>query len=309
MKVLLLLGVLIFVTGTASRAQTLRISSFTPDGTLTWTSDTSNLFCGIEFKESLADDWAPAPAPFWNIETSSQTNSARVPASVMAGASLFLRVVGSASRLRGGETYDVDLNGLPRFAASNYIELSKIQSISRFRSGLGHDYSDDFESCRSMKHYFVPRSGVDRSGIQIFSPVGGTVFRMEPEQTANSGVQVWLKSSEYPAFYFVLFHMNPLAGLSPGAAVTAGQNLGTHINSDVVLYSDIAVRVDTPTGLKLVSYFEVMTDTLFSAYQSRGVSTRSALIITREARDADSLTCNGEEFLNGGSIANLVDLN
>ncbi len=300
---------LIFVLVSASPAQTLHILSFTRDGTLTWTSDSTNLFCGIEFKESLADDWSPAPAPFWNIQTSTQTNSGQVPPSSLAGASLFLRVVGSTNRLPGGETYDVDLNGIPRFAPSNYIELSKIQTISRFRSGIGHDYSDDFESCRSMKHYFIPKSNVDRASIQIFSPVGGTVFQMQPEQSPNSGIQIWIKSSEYPAFYFVIFHVNPLAGVSPGAAVTAGQNLGTHINSDVVLYSDIAVRVDTPAGLKLVSYFDVMTDPLFSAYQSRGVSNRGAFIITREARDADPLTCAGEAFLNSGSIQNLVDLN
>ena len=54
------------------------------------------------------------------------------------------------------DVYDVDLYGIPKFVNINYIELYKIYCISKFRSAIGHDYSDDFESCRSMKHYFHP---------------------------------------------------------------------------------------------------------------------------------------------------------
>jgi hypothetical protein len=64
----------------------------------------------------------------------------------------------SGSRTEWPE-YDTDANGVPRFAESNCIELHKISRISKFRSGAGHDYSDDFETCRSMKHYFDPKGG------------------------------------------------------------------------------------------------------------------------------------------------------
>ena len=47
---------------------------------------------------------------------------------------------------------DDDNVEIPQFVDVNYIELEKISKISKFRSGMGHDYSDDFESCRSMKH-------------------------------------------------------------------------------------------------------------------------------------------------------------
>lgn len=64
------------------------------------------------------------------------------------GVALTLSVaVGQQTRI------DVDSNGIPRFVQTDYIELAKIDRISRFRSGEGHDYSDNFESCRSMKHY------------------------------------------------------------------------------------------------------------------------------------------------------------
>lgn len=44
-----------------------------------------------------------------------------------------------------------------KFITTDYIELDKIDRVSKFRSGIGHDYRDDAESCRSMKHYFSYR--------------------------------------------------------------------------------------------------------------------------------------------------------
>jgi hypothetical protein len=45
-------------------------------------------------------------------------------------------------------TYDIDVNGFPQFIDEDCIELVKIQKVSKFRSGIGHDFSDDFESCK-----------------------------------------------------------------------------------------------------------------------------------------------------------------
>ncbi|TRZ90870.1 MAG: hypothetical protein D4R84_15485, partial [Rhodocyclaceae bacterium] len=50
---------------------------------------------------------------------------------------------------------DLDGLGVPKFVATNYIDISKIFQLSKFRSSAGHDYSDDLEKCRSMKHYFM----------------------------------------------------------------------------------------------------------------------------------------------------------
>lgn len=175
-----------------------------------------------------------------------------------------------------------------------------------FRSGSGHDYSDDFESCRSMKHYFESKSNgsVDWSTVQIFSPVSGTVSKI---WEGGVGMQVRIKSEEYPAFYFKIFHVNLTNPLNVGDLVTAGQQLGTQIGS--LAGSDIAVGVDTPNGWKLISYFDVMTDSLFQDYQARGLSSRDDAIISKEARDADPLTCDGEEFTDSGNLENWVVLN
>src|ERR1035441_5603408 len=157
------------------------------------------------------------------------------------------------TRIPSHETYDLNSNGIPRFVKSDYIELGKIERISRFRSGVGHDYSDDFESCRSMKHYFQPSNTVNWASIQIRSPVPGTVSRLDQEQLAGSGTQIRIKSRDFPAFYFILFHVQTNSPISVGDSVSAGQLLGTHIGSQTT--SDIAVGVNTPTGWKLLSYF------------------------------------------------------
>jgi len=204
------------------------------------------------------------------------------------------------------ETYDLTSKGIPRFVKYDYIEPAKVERISRFRSGVGHDYSDDFESRRSMKHYFQPSNSVNWASVQIRSPVEGTVSRLDREGLADSGTQIRIKSREFPAFYFILFHVRTHRRVTVGDTVSAGEVLGTHIGKQTV--SDIAVGVNTPAGWKLVSYFEVMTDALFRQYQARGLNSRDDVIISKPARDAQPLTCVGDRFQGPGPLPNWVIL-
>ena len=120
----------------------------------------------------------------------------------------------STSSSDNDNIYDVDAKGIPRFVTVNYIDLSKIDRISKFRSGEGHDYSDDFESCRSMKHYFVPKDGIDWTTVQVYSPIKGKVIRTSQESVG--GIQVQICPDEYPAFYFAIFHINLINPLNDG---------------------------------------------------------------------------------------------
>jgi hypothetical protein len=200
-------------------------------------------------------------------------------------------------------TYDIDADGIPRFAAADYINLGSIHRISKFRSGVGHDYWDSVESCRSLKHYFEPAAGVVWSAVRVYSPVDGAVVRTNEEW---AGAQVHVQSDDYPAFTFILFHVSLSEPLAVGDTVAAGQQLGTHIGTQTM--SDVAVGVSTPNGWRLVSYFDVMTDSVFAAYKARGVTARSDVVISKEARDADPLTCDGEAFADEGNLENWVIL-
>ncbi len=190
--------------------------------------------------------------------------------------------------------YDVDAWGIPRFADSDYIQSDKILRVSKFRSGIGHNYVDDFETCSSMKHYFQPRGDVDWSGVRIFSPADGTVSGIIEEWM---GTQVWIQSRDYPDFEFRIFHIRLADSLAVGQALDSGRFLGTHIDDRT--YSDIAVWARTPGNrMKLVSWFDVMTDSVFDRFRSRGAVLRSDFIIPKEARDTDPL-CSGGMLIEG----------
>jgi hypothetical protein len=288
------------------RTQETRILSVDRDETLTWTNSVTNVYCRFESAELLPGTWESAPSPCWNILVTGPVMSVTVPLAEIQAKTLFLRLTSSTSPLPGGETYVVNSNGIPRFVESDYIELWKIERISRFRSGEGHDYSDDFESCRSMKHYFQPSNTVSWASIQVRSPVAGTVSRFNQEGLAGSGTRIRIKSRDFPAFYFILFHVQTNGAMLVGDSVTAGQLLGTHVGTQTI--SDIAVGVNTPKGWKLLSYFDVMTDSVFARYQARGIASRADVIISKEARDNDPLTCDGETFAGRGNLPNWVTL-
>ena len=184
-------------------------------------------------------------------------------------------------------TYDVQSLGVPRFVSTNYIDVAKIFAISKFRSASGHNYSDDFEYCSSMKHYFM----YPNATAVIQAPVAGTITRIFAEW---AGTQVQITSAVQPAFTFILFHVALAHPLIVGDYVQEGQVLGTHIGMQT--FSDIAVGVNVPGGYRLVSYFETLTDAGLAPFKARGIADIAQLIISKAERDAVPFQCNGETF-------------
>jgi hypothetical protein len=72
--------------------------------------------------------------------------------------------------------------------------------------------------------------------------------------------------------------------------------------------SDIAIQVLTPKGSKLVSYFDAITDEVFQEYQERGIESRQDMIISKDERNQDQLTCQGETFIESGNLDDYVTL-
>ena len=305
-----LAGGLTVTAGNASALQ-FQILSLAPNGTLVWTNDETNVSVGLQFATGLNQPWNNAPAPFNSLLATNYQNSVQLPLANL-GASfpqLFFRLA-STNAVGGADTYDVNSNGIPLLVQSDYIELAKITTISKFRSGEGHDYSDDFEHCRSMKHYFVIDPLQDATQVRIFSPVTGTVVSESLETKTNSGTQIWITPTNYPAFTFILFHVNVTNTVPVGTTVTNGQQLGWFGGTPGgVTSSDITVKVNTPGGTQLLSYFDLMSPALFANYQDRGVTNTAELIITKEDRDAHPLECAGERFVSPGDLVNEVDLN
>ena len=203
------------------------------------------------------------------------------------------------------DIWDIDKNGIPKFIKTNYIELDKIYRISKFRSSVGHDYSDAYEQCRSLKHYFEPKSNLDWTTVKIYSPVKGIITRVEQEW---SGTKLEIASDDYPAFRFSIFHINISKQFVVNDKVTEGELLGTHIGIET--YSDISVIVNDPTKQgRMVSFFDVMTDALFLEFSDRGLSSRADIIIPKTVRDASPLNCSGDTFTSTDVLENWVYLN
>lgn len=217
-----------------------------------------------------------------------------------------------------------DLNNLPQFIQRDFIDLDKIYSISKFRSGSGHDFSRGTgETCRSMKHYFNVQETKEKfvqwdknnglpppdgkTDIAIYSPVDGKIMSAEEEQTPI-GRQIYIRPDSAPGYTVRLFHVYLNDGIGKGTKVKAGEKIGVigaYQNTDIAI---TAGRFGGP----FISYFQLVPDDIFAKYQARGVESRDELIITKEYRDAHPLQCNGEQFANNhdsvGSSDNFVYL-
>ncbi len=216
--------------------------------------------------------------------------------------------------LDSNQFHDLD-DETPRFVTHEFTQLYKIEQISKFRSGAGHDFSDDSESCRSMKHYYAPYPEYIDNDIEVYSPVDGAIVELwgENPETGVTDYQVHIKSEEYPAFTIRLFHII-LDDLKVGDKVEAGQHLGyafmSRLPDDQVAHDfDIAVHVRTQNGRRYVSYFEILTDEVFQAYIDRGATSRAQFTITKEERDDHPLSCDGEWFDGTDPLEAWVQLN
>jgi hypothetical protein len=215
--------------------------------------------------------------------------------------------------------YDIEANGVPEFIGHDFTQLQKIEKISKFRSGFGHSYTDGSETCRSMKHYYTPYEAYrENNNIEIYSPVDGTIVSVSGEGevagTALKNKEIQIRPYEQPAFILTIFHCDIVSeDISTGRSVEAGELIGYARMyyeewQEYVTSFDIAVWVNTPSGMKLVPYFDVMENNVFNTYTSRGAVSRGNFTISKEARDADPLECSGESFITEGNLENWVML-
>lgn len=202
-------------------------------------------------------------------------------------------------------TWNVATQGVPKFVSVNYIDLTQlnaagqplISAISKFRSSVGHAYGDRDEPCASKKHYFM----VPDSTTKIYAPVTGTLINRDagPSRLAIGYDNFEMQPDGYPAFVVVIFHVNPTKEWKVGDHFTAGTLIGHHTSKPT--YSDIAVSYDdggpdkgtnyNQAAKALISYFDVMADSVFRQYQVRGIASRADVQISKEERAGWPLAC------------------
>ena len=134
---------------------------------------------------------------------------------------------------------------LPRFITASHIDISDVERISRFRSNAGHDYSDSFETCCSMKHYFRTINYYEMRFTQpIYSAVVGGVLYVHGETGSNADawrvdyeqvtgmsppgdyedLRMYIRPDEAPNIWILHHHVLPLEEIRNKIPVSSGAN-------------------------------------------------------------------------------------
>ncbi len=186
-----------------------------------------------------------------------------------------------------------------QFIDTNFIDLDRIDKISKFRGGYAHDYSEGSpEDCRSMKHYFWAKGGEPGSShsppwvtVKYYSPVDGRIsfLRTGIDSDGETEYYFTIIPVEQSSYYLNFFHVNLLPEFRKSGSVKEGQHIG--YIADEYAHAEIAVQKGG-LGAAPISFFDIVTDDLFEEYKKRGVPSRDSFIISKEARDSESLECD-----------------
>jgi hypothetical protein len=135
---------------------------------------------------------------------------------------------------------------LPRFITASHIKISDIRHVSKFRSSAGHDFSDSFETCCSMKHYFLP---IDYYGTRFTQPIYSAVDGVVLYLTRPSGKyaddwkinyeeytgkkppadyrdwNIFIRPNSAPNVWITHMHVNPLDEIVKKVPMTNERNM------------------------------------------------------------------------------------
>ncbi len=188
-----------------------------------------------------------------------------------------------------------------RIFTDNVVDPQNLSALTKFRSCCGHSFAVG-ETNRTMKHYLVPNAslmGTD-NGLPVYAPCDGELVSITPEWNRLDclggvvrGYQVRIVPRERPDVSLRIFHVNPTRG--PGA-VESGEQVGY---ADVRFcsyggqgYADFDVSVEKLGAM--YSYIDWLDDGAFAPWKARGLASRDAAYITKDARDADP--CNYDDI-------------
>lgn len=199
----------------------------------------------------------------------------------------------------------------PQFITANFVDPSKVYTISKFRSGVGHDFSTQSgETCRSMKHYLgvmdanapdykilgggnkdampLPVQGVD---VPIFSPVDGVVSAIEDSGNVLFNRAIDVTPNSLPDVRIRLMHVTPLLSIKAGQTVKAGEQIALVLRNQP-FDAGVEESVKDPINkTRYISIFKAMTDEVFSSWKARGAVSRDQFVLTKAQVDANPWQC------------------
>ena len=128
--------------------------------------------------------------------------------------------------------------------------------------------------------------------VKIFSPVDGSLL-VANYSDIQFDQEIDVIPSAYPFIEFRIMHAQLAPGVKSGDKVTAGQTIGLVLANQSF---DLAINYENNRKTVYLSYFSLLPDSIFANYQTRGITSRDEMIISKEYRDAHPYSCNGEVF-------------
>lgn len=203
----------------------------------------------------------------------------------------------------------------PPLITANFVDLDKIERISKYRSCAGHVTvpQDGREMKRNMKHYFWVKPEYNRSKtVEIYSPYDGYVGDIRSDLNENLEGEIWISPTEIFAMVpplgvwtFSVQHIDIRPDLKLGDKVKAGELIGwlavsqTRGDSFDIVYGKSGFppkKIDNWTNpfADLDSVFNHMSDEAFVEYQEIGFSSKEDFVISKEQRDQNPCQYQGE---------------
>jgi hypothetical protein len=219
-----------------------------------------------------------------------------------------ISVIAFLISLQDFQLTDNDREHPPQFIEADFIDLSKVYTISKYRSGMGHSTDDSVEKCRSLRHIYGGQNDADlgtaedkwekirfepdaQNSIDIYAPVTGMIVDLSPrryETKQGIGQTIVIKPDKAAGYKVRMDSIFLNQNLKPLQRVKAGQKIGvvcTHCPAEIYVY------YSTLKGERSISYIMALPDQIFAAYQARGLMKREDAVISREYRDAHPFTC------------------
>lgn len=219
---------------------------------------------------------------------------------------------------------------LPPLLIANFVNLDKIEKISKYRSCAGHTTvpQDMREMKRNMKYYFwVKDEFLGNDTVEIYAPYDGiiSVIRSEPEKVLEG--EIWISPKKMFAMMppigmwsFSVQHINVRQDLKIGNEVKAGDLIGYAAVADRggdsfdIVYAKLGLppkNIDgwTAPFSDLDSIFNHMSDEVLAQFEKRGI-TRENIILSKEERDKNPCAYKdqGPYFENRDDSSNWVEL-
>lgn len=193
-----------------------------------------------------------------------------------------------------------------KYITATPLDLTQIQSISRYRSCAGHDFSGysfgrTLETNRSMKHYIYPTPAFQGTTdkVKMFAPFDGTVSKIyleseNPKGRPKGGHGIAF-STTADIVIFEFSHIYFAKDFKVGDEIKSGELIGYAALGEKE--NDFDIVLTGPQNMEQSIFgtvFDHMTDPVLAEFAKYGITPENTKI-SKEVRDASPCDYNANQ--------------